>query len=386
MPRTPSIRPSKDAERKKPWRVDIPARVSSSGKRERFFFATRVDAEIYAEGQRIRLANFGTQGASILPPAQLEQAANAFGLLEPYKVSLNEVVQDWIDRRQASEASITYEAAMDAFMEWRKRSASYQRSIRQTRNRFVGLHGKLLNEITPEALTKTMDGVPPSVRNFTIRILGGLFNFGIKRGFCSDNPVRRLDLSRRDPFEIQLYTVQEVSDIMAAAEKHAEELVPFLAVSFFCGIRRAEALRLDSSAIDLHENFVRLPAAITKTRQGRHIDISENCREWLLPYTRESRRIFPFSEHVLRDKLRELRAKHSIRTIKHGPRHAFASYWLAKHGDIDRLCRFLGHDDPRTTFRHYARAATKREAEKFWSIMPKAAPKVVAFEPEKGVA
>ena len=83
--------------------------------------------------------------------------------------------------------------------------------------------------------------------------------------------------------------------------------------------------------------------------------------------------MFPFSENVLRDRLAELREKHGVPTIKHGARHSFASYWLALHGDIDQLCRFLGHDDPQTTFRHYAKAATKREAQKFWAIMPKAA-------------
>jgi hypothetical protein len=83
---------------------------------------------------------------------------------------------------------------MDVFLEYRQRSESYTRSIRQTRNRLDILHEKLLNTITPADLTRAMDGTRPSVRNFTIRILGGLFNFGIKRGFCVDNPVRRLDL------------------------------------------------------------------------------------------------------------------------------------------------------------------------------------------------
>ena len=143
-------------------------------------------------------------------PAEHEQATNALELLKPYGISLNEVVQDWIARKKAAEASITYEAAMDAFLDWRKRSESYTRSIRQTRNRLAGLHGKMLNTITTADLTRSMDGMPPSVRNFTIRILGGLFNFGAKRGFCDDNPVRRLDLSQRDPTEIQLHTVEEV--------------------------------------------------------------------------------------------------------------------------------------------------------------------------------
>jgi hypothetical protein len=54
---------------------------------------------------------------------------------------------------------------------------------------------------------------------------------------------------------------------------------------------------------------------------------------------------------------------------------------LAKHTDVNQLCLFLGHDDPATTFKHYAKAATRRDAEKFWSIMPRliAAKNVIAF-------
>ena len=92
---------------------------------------------------------------------------------------------------------------------------------------------------------------------------------------------------------------------------------------------------------------------------------------------------------VLRRRLRALGARHGVATIKHGARHSFASYWLAMHGDIDRLCRFLGHDDPGTTFRHYAKVATRREAEKFWAIMPTSPAsqsKVIAFTGEKGAA
>ena len=147
--------------------------------------------------------------------------------------------------------------------------------------------------------------------------------------------------------------------------------MPFLAISFFCGLRRSEALRVDWSALDLHENFVKLPAAITKTRQTRYIEISENCRSWIAPYAMESGPVVPFTSDSLRKHLNTLKPIHKIRTVKHGARHSFASYWLAKHGDINQLCLFLGHDDPGTTFRHYAKAATKREAEKFWAIMPK---------------
>ncbi len=60
-------------------------------------------------------------------------------------------------RRQAAAASIEFTAAMDMFIARDKRSISYVRSIRQTRNRLRLLHGKLLNTITPEELTLSMD-------------------------------------------------------------------------------------------------------------------------------------------------------------------------------------------------------------------------------------
>jgi site-specific recombinase XerD len=161
----------------------------------------------------VRIANYGVQGASILQPSQQEAAANAFTALESYKVSLNEVIGEWISRKKAAQASISYEAAMDDFLAYRRRSASYAHSIRQMRNRLASLHGQLLNEITPASLARAMDRMTPSVRNFTIRILRGLFNFAIRRGYCTVNPVSRLDRAQREPTEIQIYTVQEVVDL-----------------------------------------------------------------------------------------------------------------------------------------------------------------------------
>jgi integrase len=387
MPRTASLSPERAKwAGNQQWKVELPARITPTGKRQRHFFHTKQEALNFCEEQRIRLKNHGTIGMSALRVEQLAQAAMAFELLKPYCVTLNEVVNEWILRQQAANASVPFETAMDAFMESGKRSASYTRSIRQTRNRLRSLHGKLLNAITPADLTLAMESMPDSVRNFTIRILGGLFNFGIKRGYCAENPCKRLETARREPAEIEVYSPTEVARIFSVAEKHNPQVIPFLAVSFFCGIRRAEALRLDWSAIDLHENFLKLPASITKTRQARYIEISQNCRAWLNPSAVESGPVAPFTPDVLRKRLGVLKAIHSIRTIKHGARHSFASFWLAKHGDINQLCRFLGHDDPETTFRCYAKAATKRDAEKFWAIIPKSitAKNVIAFRESNG--
>jgi integrase len=372
MPRRPTITAVRtEWAGSRQWKVDIAATIADKGRRQRHFFATKVEAETFCQQQRTTEKNLHTAALSGLDVVEAAQAAAAFEALRPYKVTLMEVVTEWISRRTATEASIPFEKAMDEFLVIGDRSPSYIRSIRQTRNRLKDLHGKRLNTITAADLTKVLDPLKPSVRNFSIRILGGLFNFAIKRDFCAENPCKRLDLTRREPNEIEIYTSGEVSAIMLAAEKNDQELIPFLAVSFFCGLRRSEALRIHWAAVDLQERFVRLPAAITKTRQVRHIELTDNGWEWLQTYSKSDGKLLSLSPEVLRKRLAALKKCHKVRTIKHGARHCFASYWLAKHGDINLLCRFLGHDDPETTFKHYAKAATKREAEKFWEIKPK---------------
>lgn len=381
MPRTAKLHPIRTKwSGERGWKVEIPATLSEAGKRRRLFFATKLEAQTFCDFQKVRRGNRDIAGLTQLNVVQLAQASEAFEKLSPYKVSLLEVVEDWISRLDASSASKSFEACMDEFLQWGQRSPSYVKSIRQTRNRLTYLHGKLLNAITPADLTRALDPMTPSVRNFTIRILGGLFNYAIKRDYCSTNPCKKLDIIQREAVEIQIYSPAQVAAILASAERIQPELVPFLAVSFFCGIRRSEALRLEWSHVDLIENFVKLPASITKTKQGRHIEISANCVEWLSPFSRQEGKVAPFTEEVLRKKCAAVNRAAKVAVIKHGARHCFASYWLAKHGDINALCRSLGHDDPETTFKHYAKAATKRDAEIFWAIHPeKRAANVLEF-------
>lgn len=371
MPRIPSIKPVRDKGRAKPWRIDIPASISEHGKRERFYFETKAEAETYAEVQRTKLKNFGVKGATILSPSTQDQAANAVELLKPYGVTLNEVVKDWIARKQASEASVTFEDAFEAFQSTGRRSQSYTRSLRQTKNRLAPLHGRKLNIVTPAMIEGAIASMKPSVRNFTLRILGGLFMLGIKRGWCSDNPVKRVDMAHREATEIKVYSPKEVATIMETVAEHAPELIPTYALLFFTGIRLAEVQRLEWSAVDQKEKFLKLPAAITKTKRTRHVDLSKNALAWLAPHVKACGKVVPLTPDVLHKRMHAIADIHGVPVIKHGPRHAFASYWLAEHGDVDRLCLALGHESPDMTFRHYAKAATKREAKQFWKITPK---------------
>jgi integrase len=61
-------------------------------------------------------------------------------------------------------------------------------------------------------------------------------------------------------------------------------------------------------------------------------------------------------------------------------RHSFASYWLAQHGDINKLTLMMGHTTTTMLWKHYHKAAKKAEAEKYWKITPPARRKIVQFK------
>jgi integrase len=370
VPKRAELRPIKTSTRtaSSGWKIELPRTISSSGKRERYFFATRAEAEGFAQRQRKSLSLYGAQGGGILSPVVQEQANMAIEALKPFDVPLSRVVHDWISQRQTQQKSVTFEEAMEAFTASAQRSRSYLASLRQTRNRLQSLHGRLMCDITPDDVAAALGRMTDAVRNFTIRILGGVFMYSQRRGYCEQNPAKAVGTTPVLQSEIEVYSPEEALLILRTAEKHDRKLLPFLVVSLFCGIRRSEVLRLDWSTFQLEERFCRLPASITKKRRTRHIQLTDNCLEWLASLGPKEGRVVPFSDNVLRGRLDALQQIHGVRTIKHGFRHSFATYSLALHGDINRLTLELGHNNPSTTFRHYAKAATKKVAVEFFDI------------------
>jgi integrase/recombinase XerD len=383
MPRRTSFEPLPAKGRRARWMVNVPSKFSQSGRRERRFFETKDSAKTFCELLKTKIENYGTN-ARLLSPIQAEQALQAFEKLAPYKISLNLVVEDWIARRKQAEVSIPFERLLEDFAVSgrgnRLRSVGYRRSIQQVKKRLVSLHGRMTSEITPADIEQAVKGMTPSVRNYTLRILSCAFNLALTRGFASENPLRKVEKTHLPSQEIGLYTPDQVATIMRTVEQHDPVLIPFFAISFFAGVRRSEILRMDWSHIELTEKFIRLPKDLTKTRQGRHIPLESNLLEWLLPYAQSSGSIVPFSHEVLRKRERRLRSMHGIPAIKHGARHCFGTYWLAMNENINRLMLSMGHTDFETTQEHYAKAATRKDAETYWKIEPSAAgEKIIAF-------
>jgi integrase len=166
------------------------------------------------------------------------------------------------------------------------------------------------------------------------------------------------------------------------------ELLPFLTLGFFCGVRPdGELQKLNWSDVHLSEENpqVVIRPEVSKTkRRRRFIDLSPNALAWIEVYRRSGQplngKVVPFSASTLKRKRNDLCRATGVTWIQQGMRHTYCSSWLAMHGDINKLVLQSGHTDTQTMWEHYHRGMTQAEAEKFWSIVPtKVDAKIIAF-------
>ena len=390
MPGYASLEPRKLESRAdsglRPWVVNIPAELSSKGKRERKFFKTQKLAKAEADKVSARRDNFGNS-LSRLQASQIVKAAKAYELLEPYKVDLLDAVTGFLEIHKQRTASITFHDLCTQYLAAKaNRDERHLNGLRQTRDRFPSLHEMLVSDISHRTLEPLVNAIVPGGRNLVLRHLRAFFNYGIKRGFLVENPVKRLEFVEVERKEVEIVPPAKVAKMLSHAIRRDLELLPFLVLGFFAGIRPEELRLLQWSDVDLAEKAITIRPEVSKTNRRRFPELSDNAVKWLEAYRQRGGKMEGPIVTLAEDSLYEhRRLNRTAAKVTHWPnsgmRHTFCSCWLAVHRDVNRLVLLSGHDSPDTMWRHYHRGVTEAEAKHFWSITPPAGRrKIVPFQ------
>jgi len=361
--------------RPKPWKVDLSAKVSESGTRERHFFKTKRAAEGFIDQQEVRLTNVGTDSA-LLTPAQREAALKSFSLLgDVNPMALVEVVNEWLERRAASEASVTMAELWDTFAAEKKgKSPHYHRQIRSTRNRFSGIDEKMVSEIRQADIEEALAGFPPTAFNGYLRVIRAVLNFAVKRDWAKENASKKIDFSETANREVEILTNNQVARLLVACRKYFPQDIPYTCIGLFAGVRPEELIRMEWGMIRLEENHILLPADVTKTGRRRVIDIEPALKSWLAWHIEKGGNAKgPIVESTnLRSRLRALREQAKITDWpQDGMRLTYASNFMAMHENVDRLLLNMGHTSTQMLWEHYHQAVLKKHAQRFWQLCPK---------------
>lgn len=366
------------------WRVNVPASLAESRKRERHFHKTKDAALKYAATLREKHRLHG-ESATAIRPSLAEAATLAEKILSPWKISLVEAAKLVASIKERENASRPIDSAADAWIAacegLRPRTVD---SYNQTAKKLKGEFGsRLLSTISAEEIQDAI--APPGSHGAAvlgrIRNTRAFWRWCAKRGWCNADVFDAIEApkSSRDSDEISILTVSEAMALIQVAEVHYPDAVASYALQLFAGIRSEELVRLDAEHVSA--KGIELPASVTKKGRHRHISPSPTLVAWLAHYPfapctnwrevdKACRRLagWDVSSRLLKNPDEPSRGVWPQNAL----RHSHASYAVAFGVPLESLLFEFGHAGTPTMLRqHYVGRASKKDAIEYFSLGPK---------------
>ncbi|HTS17709.1 MAG TPA: site-specific integrase [Verrucomicrobiae bacterium] len=304
------------------------------------------------------------------------------------KASLNDAVDFYLRHNPTNLPAKTASEIGNEFVEAKKRdgvSAAYLRDLKTRLPHIAAAFSGSIGQVTQSQLEDWLRSLPGSIRsrNNYRSLVVTLWRFARQRGYLLRDRATEADqLSRAkdNGTEIEIFSPQELAKVIAKADA---DLVPFLALGAFTGLRHAELLRLEWEDIRFEQGFVEVKARKAKTAQRRLVPIQPNLQAWLAPYHEKTGKVCPWIR--IGRTASTLAKELGIRWPKNGLRHSYATYRLAQCQDAAKVALEMGNT-PNMVFRHYRELVTPKEAAVWWSIIPTQAANVVPISSRRGVA
>jgi len=362
-----------------------------NGKRIRETFEIRDKAETRAKELRTIVQNEGQAAFNLGPDVRIE-AAKCLKKLAPYGSALTEAVDYYVTHVLKYQAAPTVSTVIAEIVNGKQANGRRQDTIDNFRiraERFAATFGeRRLSTIASEeirvwlsdsSMHRGRELAPVSRINYLVAI-GNVFNYGVQHGYCDRNPVKLLDRPSRESADIKFLTVEQVISLLLHAEKH--ELVPYVALGVFAGLRPEKELRaLEWPKVSLPERTIRIDASLAKTRQRRVIEIGDALAAYLTPHTKKRGLVVPLSDQAFRTRWEKCRTDAGLIPWPHDVmRHTFATYHLAAFNDIGKLALQMGNS-PQVIHSAYKGLVSKADAGRFFALRPADAGdnKIVAF-------
>ncbi len=350
------------------WGIYVPAALNASGKRGYYYYGSKLEAQ-EARARFLTLSRGET--VACLSPAQDADARHALEMLRAagLEITLEEAVATALPHLKASGASLTAAALFSEFAQLKHEgwSALSRRNFAYVSKRFAAdFEKETLAKLTPRAIQQWLADNFPSAgsRAHAIRTIRPAFSYAVRQGYIPSSPFERLERERVQRTDaIDIYTPEEARRLLEAAPADCR---PAYALLLFAGIRPTELTRLQWG--DIRGNFIHIRPGVAKTAQVRNIDIEPNLQTFLEAAERGTDDA-PVCPPNWRRKDAETRRKANLQGRPDAARHSYASYYLARTPDVDKLKSNMGHSrNSDTLFAHYRAAATQEVAVEYWDI------------------
>jgi integrase len=341
-----------------------------NGTRARRFFKTKAEAETFVQQLRVKTENLGTRAAQVDPKLHY-MAIEASELLAPYGKSILDAVSFYRQHLEVTARSCTVAELIASLLVNKETDGKRERYITDLRNRLAQFQKQFGDRVVATISATECDDwlrafrLSAQSRNNFRAVLSVLFSYGVARGYCVENPIPKTAKAKITDKPVEVLTPDQTRKLLESA---ATDMVPYISIGAFAGLRPVELQRLEWSDVRLDRDFIEVSAAKSKTSSRRLVTILPNLKAWLKPVVYFEGPITPPNPRI---KLHAALERAGIeRWPSNALRHNFASYHLAMFHDAAALALQMGHSTTKMLFAHYREVVTPEAAQSYWNIRP----------------
>ena len=306
------------------------------------------------------------------------------------KASLLEAAREYAKRNMHEVPSKLLPVAVDDMLKIKETdgtSDAYQKVLKVYLNQLKKKFQCQLKTVTTGQLSdyfRDLD-VSPRSKNNARATVGAFFKFCKERGWLprDHEGVSLVQKFKEKTTDITIYSPWEVTQFLRFART---ELVPFVAIGAFAGLRTAEIERLDWTEVHMKDRFIEIKASKAKTASRRIVPISNNLAKWLKDHVQEHGRVVPFEnmskqigwlvedtnaglKKAAEEAGKDPEKARTVKWKKNALRHSYISYRVAEIEDVAKVALEAGNS-PQMIFQHYRELVQPKEAKTWFAIGP----------------
>lgn len=261
-------------------------------------------------------------------------------------------------------------------------SERYLQDLESRGGKFVAAFQCSVASVQMNKIKDWLQGMPVANRtrnNFRLAVQT-LFSFAKSQKYLPSDwrEFESIPVWKNKKEEVEIFTPDEMATLLSVANGN---LITFLAIGAFAGLRSAEICRLNWSKVNLETSYITVDASIAKTNSRRLVPIPPNLNAWLKPYAKPQGLVVELDNvsnaiHRLIEATRPTDPKNPKSKLKpdvewrhNALRHSFCSYRLAQIKNAAEVALEAGNS-PQMIFQHYRELVTPSDAEKWFSIFP----------------
>lgn len=274
--------------------------------------------------------------------------------------------------------------------------AFYNQTAKSILRNFEGYTLQNMNSLTLQRYfisLKKEKGYSAQYRHHQYRVLKMVFDFAVKEGIISENPMENVDKPKLERKKVDALSEEEAKAFFTALEEAPLDLRCALTLMTTAGLRRGECVGLKWKDFDEENEIISIERNVIYTKRDgitintpktekstRVIPLMKITTELLSRFRKQKQRenpevdleesfifhsrkdiFFPKNPDAVTRRLKRFMESNNLPDLSpHDLRHSCATLLLASGADIKSVQEIMGHTDARTTLNYYVRTDMKQ--------------------------